>query len=251
MLLWSRIARCLEITQPNHHLEEPYNVDDIFEAGKWILKGTDTGMSTPRPVAAPGVLPVPATAIAPLLTPLPADCYVKKEDLDTAIAATIASTMTCIETMITTSLTTSRTTTSANNLCHFCGEVSHTMTRGCCPTLENYIRQGCIHQAADGKVVLPSSAIIPNYPELKSYQEHVDEWHCRNPGNLATSTLTSNTNSDTEQAMQQQMVLEVMHLDTISNSENLTKDACIENLERKLASLKNQVFDGVEIKKPK
>ncbi|KNZ72417.1 hypothetical protein J132_03383 [Termitomyces sp. J132] len=42
MSLWSKIVCCLEITLPDHHPEDPYDVDQVFEGAKWVLKGTDT-----------------------------------------------------------------------------------------------------------------------------------------------------------------------------------------------------------------
>ncbi|KAG5349390.1 hypothetical protein C0989_004218 [Termitomyces sp. Mn162] len=45
MLLWSKIVRHLEITLPDHHPEDPYEVDQVFEGAKWVLKGTDTSMT--------------------------------------------------------------------------------------------------------------------------------------------------------------------------------------------------------------
>ncbi|KNZ78769.1 hypothetical protein J132_09907 [Termitomyces sp. J132] len=42
MLLWSKIIHRLEITLPNHHPEDLYDVDQVFEGAKWVLKGTDT-----------------------------------------------------------------------------------------------------------------------------------------------------------------------------------------------------------------
>ncbi|KAG5348205.1 hypothetical protein C0989_010826, partial [Termitomyces sp. Mn162] len=43
--LWSKVVRRLEITLPNHHPEDPYDVDQVFEGAKWVLKGTDTSMT--------------------------------------------------------------------------------------------------------------------------------------------------------------------------------------------------------------
>ncbi|KAG6883730.1 hypothetical protein C0992_007985 [Termitomyces sp. T32_za158] len=49
--LWTKIARRLEIAKPDHHPLEPYDVEDVLEAGKWALKGTDTSI-TVRPAPA-------------------------------------------------------------------------------------------------------------------------------------------------------------------------------------------------------
>ncbi|KAG6887521.1 hypothetical protein C0992_011966 [Termitomyces sp. T32_za158] len=144
-----------------------------------------------------------------------------------------------------------RTNLPGSNLCHFCGEVGHTMTRGCCATLKNYICQERVCQAADGKVVLSSGALIPNYPELKSYQERVDEWHQHNSGNLAAATLTGNANPNAKQVLHQQLIHEVLHFKPVVSDTAPPPLSCMDLLERELQSLKIQVFDGIKICQPK
>ncbi|KAG6867044.1 hypothetical protein C0993_007252 [Termitomyces sp. T159_Od127] len=199
---------------------------------------------------AKGILPVttqPQVANNTVVT----DNYIKKEDMEAAISAAVTSAMTCIETMINTQLSTPRTSNTANSFCHFCGELGHTMSRGCCNTLEQYIRLGWVRRGTDSKVVLSTGANIPNYPELKSYQERVNEWHRCNPGNVATGTLSGNTNPDADQHVQQQLIHEVLHLDSVGDKGGLSKESCIAALEMELNALKNQVFDRLEGPRPK
>ncbi|KAG6895239.1 hypothetical protein C0993_009859, partial [Termitomyces sp. T159_Od127] len=127
----------------------------------------------------------------------------------------------------------------------------HTMSRGRCNTLEQYIRLGWVRHGTDSKVVLSTGASIPNYPELKSYQERVNEWHRCNPRNIATGTLSSNANPDADQHVQQQLIHEVLHLDSVGEKGGLSKESCIAALEMELNTLKNQVFNGVEVPRPK
>ncbi|KAG6874536.1 hypothetical protein C0992_007581 [Termitomyces sp. T32_za158] len=249
----------MEVVFTNHHPEEPYDIEAVFEVGKWKLCGTDTAISSLNVGAAcssrstmPGIIPISGASIAPLPTSPPAANYVKKEEVDAAIAAAISSAMTHIETMLSNSFAAQpRANLPGSNLCHFCGEVGHTMTRGCCATLKNYICQGCICQAADGKVVLFSGALIPNYPELKSYQEQVDEWHRHNSGNLGVATLTGNANPDAEQALHQQLVHEVLHFEPVISDAAPPLLSHMDLLKREIQSLKNQVFDGVKIRQLK
>ncbi|KAG6883682.1 hypothetical protein C0992_008136 [Termitomyces sp. T32_za158] len=258
-LLWVRIASRLEVVFTDHHLEEPYDVEAVFEAGKWKLYRTDTAISSLSVGATRGshsttlgIIPVSGASIALLPTLPPAANYVKKEELDAAIAAAILSAMTCIETMLSNSFAAQPCANlPGRNLCHFCGKVGHTMTRGYCATLKNYICQGHIRRAADGKVVLSSGTLIPNHPELKSYQERVDEWHQHNPGNLVVATLMGNANPDAEQALHQQLVHKVLHFEpAVSNVAPLPL-SCMDLLEREIQSLKNQVFDGIKICQPR
>ena len=69
---------------------------------------------------------------------------------------------------------------------YFCGEVGHTMVRGNCQVLEAFIQQGKVQHNIEGKVVLPSGAMIPNYASKHLYQEHINEWHCLNSGQIVT-----------------------------------------------------------------
>ncbi|KAG6894561.1 hypothetical protein C0993_011227 [Termitomyces sp. T159_Od127] len=202
------------------------------------------------PPHAKGILPGPTQPQAANNTVI-TNSYIKKEDMEAAISAAVASAMTHIETIINTQLSTSRTPNAANSLCHFCGELGHTMSRGRCNTLEQYIRLGRVRRGTDGKVVLSTGANIPNYPELKSYQERVDEWHRCNSGNVATGTLRGNTNPDADQHVQQQLIHEVLHLDSVGDKGGLSKESCIAALEMELNALKNQVFDEVEVSRPK
>ena len=83
-LLWSKLVCHLEITLLNHYPEDPYEVDQVFEAVKWVLKGTNTAMTSKK------LTPVSTTTIptihSPATTPI---TIVKKEPLDFAAAAIV------------------------------------------------------------------------------------------------------------------------------------------------------------------
>ncbi|KAG6883176.1 hypothetical protein C0995_012767, partial [Termitomyces sp. Mi166 len=51
----------------------------------------------------------------------------------------------------------------------------------------------------DNKVVLPSGSYIPQYPKKLYYKDRLEEWHCLNPGNLATGNLFANAAPDAQQ----------------------------------------------------
>ncbi|KAG6863295.1 hypothetical protein C0993_012142, partial [Termitomyces sp. T159_Od127] len=99
-----------------------------------------------------------------------------------------------------------------------------------------------VRRGTDGKVVLSTGANIPNYLELKSYQERVNEWHRCNPGNIAAGTLSGNANPDADQHIQQQLIHEVLHLDSVGDKGGLSKESHITALKMELNALKNQVF---------
>ncbi|KAG6859647.1 hypothetical protein C0995_006309 [Termitomyces sp. Mi166 len=58
--LWVRIAQHLEILYPLHHPNDPYEVEDMFNAGDWYLKGNTTTMASIPPNSHQGgILPAP------------------------------------------------------------------------------------------------------------------------------------------------------------------------------------------------
>ncbi|KAG6893751.1 hypothetical protein C0992_008762, partial [Termitomyces sp. T32_za158] len=212
------------------------------------------------------ILPLPTASIATLPTPTAPSNYVKQEDLDKAILTALSSAMTRLKSLMNNSITAnwqrnnqggnnSGNNQPNNNLCHFCGELGHGMSQGCCLAVENYLRQGKIRRATDGKVVLPSGAVIPNYPDLKTFQERVDKWHRHNPNNIATATLTGNANPDAEQALQQQLIQEILPtsqptIQPTTVHATLTRQEMINNLEQRLQALKNQTRQAPKGYKP-
>ncbi|KAG6859315.1 hypothetical protein C0995_009761, partial [Termitomyces sp. Mi166 len=67
-MLWVRIAWCLEILYPLHHPDDLYEVEDMFNAGDWYLKGNTTAMASVPPTGCQGgILPalLPQSATAP------------------------------------------------------------------------------------------------------------------------------------------------------------------------------------------
>ncbi|KNZ76183.1 hypothetical protein J132_11303 [Termitomyces sp. J132] len=108
------------------------------------------------------------------------------------------------------------------------------------------IRQGKIRRNAEGKIILPSGAMIPNYSGKRLYIERIEEWHQLNPGQIVTGRLSSNANPDPEQAaMQQSLIHKVMQQD-ITTGRALSKEERIEALERELFALRQngKKFDG-------
>ena len=93
-LLQSKLVHYLEITLPNHHPEDPYEVDQVFEAAKWVLKSTDTATTSKKLTTASttAVLTIHIPATVPIT-------IIKKEPLDVAAAA-IVNTLACMEKQI-------------------------------------------------------------------------------------------------------------------------------------------------------
>ncbi|KAG5349797.1 hypothetical protein C0989_001830 [Termitomyces sp. Mn162] len=199
--LWSKIICCLEITLPDHHPEDPYDIDQVFEGAKWVLKGTDTSMTKTSNGTSGISLPLPiANAPVPPL-PMP-----KWETLELVTTTAVISALECLEALLTNG-NTQPCQQFANNTCHFCSETGHTMVQGTCMKLEQMIQQGKIHHNAEGKIILLLGAMIPNYFGKQLYMECIEEWHRLNLGQIVTSRLSSNANPDPDQAAMQQSLI--------------------------------------------
>ncbi|KNZ78150.1 hypothetical protein J132_01675 [Termitomyces sp. J132] len=210
MSLWSKIIRCLEITLPDHHPEDPYNVEQVFEGAKWVLKGTDTSTTKTSNGTSGIPLPLPIVNAPAASSPTP-------------------NALERLEALLTNGNAQPR-QQFANSTCHFYGEIGHTMVQGMCMKLEQMIQQG--------KIILPSGAMIPNYFGKQPYMEHIEEWHWLNPGQIVTSRLSSNANPDPKQvAMQQSLIHEVMQ-QNITMGRALSKEEWIKALERELFALR-------------
>ncbi|KAG5348671.1 hypothetical protein C0989_009043, partial [Termitomyces sp. Mn162] len=217
---------------PNHHPEDPYNVDQVFEGAEWILKGMDTSMTKTSNGTSgiPLSLPIANAPAAPL--PMP-----KQETLELTTTTVIVSTLERLEALLTNG-NTQPCQQFANSTCHFCGEIGHTMVQGTCMKLEQMIQQGKVHWNAKGKIILPSGTMIPNYFGKQLYMEHIKEWHRLNPGQIVTSRLSSNANLDPEQAaMQQSLIHKVMQQD-VTMGQALSKEEQIKALEHELFALR-------------
>ncbi|KAG6901109.1 hypothetical protein C0995_000558 [Termitomyces sp. Mi166 len=61
LTLWVRIAWHLKILYPLHHPNNPYEVEEMFNAGDWHLKGNTTAMASVPPTGHQGgILPAPS-----------------------------------------------------------------------------------------------------------------------------------------------------------------------------------------------
>ncbi|KNZ78651.1 hypothetical protein J132_11094 [Termitomyces sp. J132] len=241
--LWSKIIRRLKITFPNHHPEDPYDVDQVFKGAKWVLKGTDTSM-TKTSNGTSGIhlsSPIVNLPTTPLAAP-------KQETLELATTTAIVSALEHLEALLTNGNAQPH-QQFTNSTCHFCGETGHTMVQGTCIKLEQMILQGKICRNAEGKIVLLSGAMIPNYFGKQLYMECIEEWHRLNPGQIVTSRLSSNTNPDPKQAaMQQLLIHEVMQQD-VTIRQALSKEEQIKALECELFALRQhgKKFDSVQV----
>jgi hypothetical protein len=95
-----------------------------------------------------------------------------------------------------------------------------------------------------GKIVLATGAWIPRDLPGKCFKDRIDEWHCRNPGQLAAGQLMYNVLS---QSVAQDSLMPVIAtcqthanlFDTPAQTQSLSAEQRIASLERDLFQLRN------------
>ncbi|KAG6886575.1 hypothetical protein C0995_006793, partial [Termitomyces sp. Mi166 len=94
--LWVRIAQRLEILYLLHHPNDLYEVEEMFNAGDWYLKGNTTAMASVLPTGCqgeilPALSPQPVTVPAKTTDTSGSDSgYVKREELSQIISDSLA-----------------------------------------------------------------------------------------------------------------------------------------------------------------
>ncbi|KAF5375413.1 hypothetical protein D9615_008030 [Tricholomella constricta] len=129
---------------------------------------------------------------------------------------------------------------SPNDNCLFCGGEGHYISS--CPVHQAYAGEGRCRRTDDNKIGLPSGARIPAGTPGRYIKDKLDEWHRRNPGQLATGQLSANANPT------ESMMLEILQFNDVTDHGLKIEDRMIV-LERELNTLRarKEVFDGVEL----
>jgi hypothetical protein len=150
---------------PDQFPDDPYSLDAIHEAARYVLHGTSSAlltssiaMSTPavaRPTTAPEIKTEDITTIIERLT-------------DTFVKALAASNNNYGDRP-------PRPPRESNPGCNFCGDLDH-FVRECQIALE-FIRLGKCKRNVEGKITLPSGAFLPRDIPGKYYKDRIDEWH--------------------------------------------------------------------------
>ncbi|KZT02111.1 uncharacterized protein LAESUDRAFT_763047 [Laetiporus sulphureus 93-53] len=167
---WSRILQRLQLKQPDHYPDDPYWVDDVYEAAN----------------SAPAI---------------------KSEDISLLIESLVKSVQT-LTTAVTgeiakqngsQAVTASRppvTNGSLSGFCHYCGE-ARGMIRTC-KHVEEDIKSGKSLCNAAGKVVLPNGTFVPRTIPGITIRDHIYEWHRCNQTPVAASVSAANLSEVSE-----------------------------------------------------
>ncbi|KAI0063724.1 hypothetical protein BV25DRAFT_1771618, partial [Artomyces pyxidatus] len=241
--LRTKVLTKLEACFPYQAPDEPFAISDVVEAAMVVLYGT-------------GMDPSPRTGPPPSLTggspSAPgANGYVKTEDFANILEAfthTMAAAVSAAGAagsrggMQTTS-TGPALPRNPSSGCNFCGSSGHFIRE--CPVVQDYIRAGKVKRNAEGKVVLPSGSFVPRdlTSDAAPMKDRFDEWHRRNPNQLATGTASGDS-----------LMMSVMAVEkdpaSIPPTGKLMASDRIAGLERELAALRSAFANKVYIGKP-
>jgi hypothetical protein len=172
--LSENIKNRLRMLFMKQHPNKPHKIADVYEAAHYVLQdGSIVPQSSYRVAVQP--VPVPATS---------SDMPVKAETFVTVMAnftKTITDALGQSNHTRVTGITPPRQTN-----CNFCGG-PHFIRE--CNVVEEYIVAGKVRRNFEGKVVLSTGAFVPRDIPGTLLCERVNEWHHRNPNQLAAATL--------------------------------------------------------------
>ena len=204
--LLGAINNRLQMKFPDHHPNIPHTVQEVYEAARFILQSATTApqnyFAPTPPNVNPPFVPDGTVSIAKR------EPSIKKEDLGsmfTEFTKTIVEALKHHNHSGTPHNSTSD-SSSRSTSCNFCGG-PHFIRN--CGKVDEFVQAGKCKRNPEGKVVLPSGAYVPREIPGALLQDRINEWHNRNPGQLASVSLlntidypNSMTTSTTKQTFQ-------------------------------------------------
>jgi hypothetical protein len=159
--LWTRITRCLELKFPDHYPDNPYPLEDINAAAKFILASSPTSHLTSQLSQQHPSQQSSSTSVPTILSSAP---HVKQEDLSAMFEKFVATLVMAMAGSKST-LNGGRSNAPAQSevlnklVCIFCGQSGHFISD--CLVCTSYINDGKCKKNLEGKVVLPNGQFTP------------------------------------------------------------------------------------------
>ncbi|TFK46465.1 hypothetical protein OE88DRAFT_1739356 [Heliocybe sulcata] len=226
--LWTKVFTRLQIKNPDQPADTPYGVAAVFEAASFFLAGT------------------PATTVTETKTES-AEAKVKVEEYTSLVDIITKAVSQSLAPTLAAMAQGSAAAAAAGNAaarppapaapyqCHYCGANDHSIRR--CPRVDEDQHAGRVNRNVEGKVVLPSGAMVPQSMPGVNMRNRIMEWHRRNPGQMAAANL-----------MEQLIYEDVKTVDAPRDIFQLDVGERIESLERELYALRSRLtFDGVHM----
>ncbi|PPQ79754.1 hypothetical protein CVT24_010113, partial [Panaeolus cyanescens] len=189
---WILVSNRLQLKNVDHHPADPWDINDVYSAVKFLLQGTG---NSPRPEASSSISLPALTNSSSVPNSTPVAMPFKMEDFTTIIAQVTKSVVESLQ------LQNNNNNRSSNGFrnptnsprCGFCGK-EHFIRN--CDLIADYIQAGKCKRNAEGKIVLPSGAFVPSDIPNGPLKDRIDEWHRRNPNQLAKSQLMQSIQID-------------------------------------------------------
>jgi Protein of unknown function (DUF4100)/Aspartyl protease len=188
--LEAKVRQRLQQKFVDHFPDDPYELPVIYEATSYVLMGNSSAISAPTSGA--NIAAISATGVSPSQDPT----QIKLEALTTAVTALGEMFKNALQAQVpqagaarpkNTGSTATGTNGPSTSVCNFCGVPGHFIRE--CEIVEEAIRFGKCKRNHEGKVVLPSGAMVPRSITGTWLRDRVDEWHRQNPGQLAAQML--------------------------------------------------------------
>jgi hypothetical protein len=172
----------------DHFPDDPYNLPDIYDAVSYVLMGS-AAITLAMP---PQTNPIMMATISPSG---PDPNSVKIEALTAAVAslgemfksAIIAQQAGARPAPRSSGISAAGTGAPGESACNFCGLPGHYIRE--CEVVAEYTRTGKCKRSPEGRVVLPSGAMVPRSITGAWLRDRVDEYHRQNPGQMAAQML--------------------------------------------------------------
>jgi hypothetical protein len=186
--LEEKVRKRLQQKFVDHYPDDPHELEEIFEAVSYVLMGSASLGPTTQHASGVHHSPSNNTISSPDPT------TVKIEALTAAVASLGEMVKTAFQAQAQpaaakprssgTAAATGMTAPTAS-ACNFCGVPGHYIRE--CEIVAEYTRLGKCKRSHDGKVVLPSGAMVPRSITGAWLRDRVDEYHRQNPGQMAAS----------------------------------------------------------------
>ncbi|THH11446.1 hypothetical protein EW146_g8045 [Bondarzewia mesenterica] len=228
--LWARVSQCLQLKSPDHFPDDPYDIQEVHDVARFVLHGTTSAV---RPTD---------ISLLPLIAPIASATKVKTEDLATMFERITETFVKALSGQQAIGPPRPPSNPKTAGRCTFCGNAGHYMRE--CPEVEDYIRQGKCRRNLEGKVILSSGAFVPRSIPGLWLKERINEWHRRNPGQIARGQLLLNVlpnvyydhSAPDPTDPPAPAIAMTVHL----SAYHLTTDDRIASLERELFQLRNR-----------
>jgi hypothetical protein len=187
--LETKVRQRLQQKLIDHFPDDPYALSDIYEAAHYVLMGTASALMAPIQGQSPATFSS-AMPTQPSPPQVADATQVKLETLTTALASLSETVKTILQTQQVgpsrpkpTGAASAGTNVTGGSVCNFCSVPGHFIRE--CEVVEEFTRFGKCKRSPEGKVVLPTGAMVPCSIPGAWMRDRIEEWHRQNPGQTA------------------------------------------------------------------